>query len=125
MSRAYSRDVDRGSEVHLVEAGEQEGPGLRREPVPELLADLVAQVAQRDHDLEPVAPGDALEHVDHSRAGWLPTGANGQSSSSCAAGRGNTTPRRTDATSARIASIRAWSLASRTRAVLPAAPGAR
>ncbi len=103
--------------MHLVEAGEQERPRLGREPVPQLLADLLAQMAQRHHDLQSVAPGDPLEHVDDTRRGWSPTGANGQSSSSCAAGRGNTTPRRTDATSARIASIRAWSPASRTRAV--------
>jgi hypothetical protein len=55
--------------MHLIEPGEQEGPRLRREPVPELLADLLAQVAQRDHDLQPVAAGDALEDVDDSRTG--------------------------------------------------------
>jgi hypothetical protein len=55
--------------MHLVEAGEQEGARLRREPVPQRLADLLAQVAQRHHDLQPVAPGNALEHLDDSRTG--------------------------------------------------------
>jgi hypothetical protein len=55
--------------VHLIEAGEQERPRLGREPVPKLLTDLLAQVAQCDHDLESIAPGDALEHLDDSRTG--------------------------------------------------------
>ena len=57
--------------MHLVEAREEEGPRLRREPVPELPADLLAQVAERHDDFQSVAPGDALEHVDDSRLGMV------------------------------------------------------
>ncbi len=61
----------RTRQMHLVETGEQEGAGLGQELIPDLLAHVLPEVTQRHHDLNRVAAGDALEHVDHPGAGLV------------------------------------------------------
>ncbi len=55
--------------MYLVEPGEKERTSVGSEPFPEVLADVFAEMAERDHHLQRVPSRHALEHLDDARAG--------------------------------------------------------
>jgi hypothetical protein len=64
-------------------------------------------VAQRDDDFQGIASGDTLEHLDDLVPRLCPNRMERAVAGVVGRGRGNTTPLRTAAVSARIASARA------------------